>query len=77
MKEVIDHRPIDPTMSWDKTKVDVKIEEVGSCSTLIADKIFETGKEDLIKELAYLIYGKYVKHLWMYSFISLKCSFNI
>ncbi|CAH1957043.1 unnamed protein product [Acanthoscelides obtectus] len=52
VKQIFDHRPIDPTARWDN--VFQKIEQVGSCATLIAEKL---DKQDfLFKELAWLLY---------------------
>lgn len=57
--QVLDHRPIDAASKWNEKEIEVIIKQVGSCSTLIADKILETNKQILFRELAYLIYGKF------------------
>ncbi|KAJ8957074.1 hypothetical protein NQ318_007287 [Aromia moschata] len=54
--QIFDHRPIDPSTDWNKRNVKLKIEEVGSCSTLIAAEIFKVDENILSKEMAYLIY---------------------
>lgn len=60
MVQIIDHRPIDAAIKWNANEVDMKIEQVGSCSTLVAEKILQTNKQNLFRELAYLIYGNYL-----------------
>ncbi|KAJ8943921.1 hypothetical protein NQ314_009585 [Rhamnusium bicolor] len=54
--QIFDHRPVDPSNNWSNKKIDLNIKQVGSCSTLIADKILEVDELFLNKELAYLIY---------------------
>ncbi|KAJ8924784.1 hypothetical protein NQ315_000937 [Exocentrus adspersus] len=53
--EILDHRPFDTNSKWNKN-VKLKIQEVGSCSTLVADLIFETDEDFLNRDLAYAIY---------------------
>lgn len=60
---VFDHRPIDPDMKWDSKKVMVKIEEVGSCASLISDIILKHDLQILCYELAYLLYGIFFDNL--------------
>ncbi|CAG9828888.1 unnamed protein product [Diabrotica balteata] len=38
--QVLDHRPKDPHCCWDYSRVKVRIDNVGSCCTLVADTIF-------------------------------------
>lgn len=57
--QIFDHRPIDPTCAWNESRVNIRIEQVGSCSTIIADEILKKNKDFLFKQLAYLIYGKF------------------
>ncbi|XP_019871679.1 exopolyphosphatase PRUNE1 [Aethina tumida] len=57
---VFDHRPVDPDMNWDSKKVMVKIEEVGSCASLISDIILKNDQQILCYELAYLLYATIV-----------------
>lgn len=54
--EIFDHRPIDKSVKW-KQDVKRRIEQVGSCSTLICDEILKNCKE-LTNDLAKLLYGK-------------------
>lgn len=54
--EVIDHRPRDPNWSWENLQ-NVTIENVGSCSTLIAKKIKERDPHLLTQEIATLLLG--------------------
>nr|CAI5862241.1 unnamed protein product [Callosobruchus analis] len=51
--QIFDHRPIDLTAKWDDS-IFKKIEQVGSCATLIAEKLLE--EDFLFKELAWLLY---------------------
>lgn len=60
---ILDHRPVDPCSKWDKNKVSIRIEEVGSCCTLIADEILRDSVEFSCKELAYLLYREYLSFL--------------
>ncbi|KAJ8978286.1 hypothetical protein NQ317_009626 [Molorchus minor] len=54
--QIFDHRPVDPSSNWDSKKISIKIDSVGSCSTLIAAKILQASENILCKELAYMIY---------------------
>ncbi|CAG9761430.1 unnamed protein product [Ceutorhynchus assimilis] len=56
VREIIDHRPVDSSYQWDSNKVQIRIEPVGSCCTLIADKILKSDPDILCKSLAYLLY---------------------
>lgn len=56
--EVIDHRPLDKSSQVDRTKV--LIDPVGSCCTLVANKILETAPNLLTKDVAELLYGTIV-----------------
>lgn len=60
--EIFDHRPIDPNYMWDSNKIKLVIEQVGSCSTLIANEIFK-NEEILCESLAWLLYGIFVSFL--------------
>ncbi|XP_026464366.1 exopolyphosphatase PRUNE1-like [Ctenocephalides felis] len=40
VKEILDHRPKDPSWMWDSSVQD-KIQMVGSCATLVANEIFQ------------------------------------
>ncbi|VEN59830.1 unnamed protein product [Callosobruchus maculatus] len=51
--QIFDHRPIDLTAKWDDSILK-KIEQVGSCATIIAEKLLE--EDFLFKELAWLLY---------------------
>lgn len=55
--QIFDHRPIDPTNKWDTNKTFMKIQEVGSCATLIAETILQKDEKLLDESLAYLLYG--------------------
>ncbi|KAL1517066.1 hypothetical protein ABEB36_000879 [Hypothenemus hampei] len=54
--QIYDHRPVDESFQWDTHKVQIIIEQVGSCCTLIAQDIFKADKSILPRPLAYLIY---------------------
>jgi len=45
VKEIIDHRQLDPSANL-SSKLNTKIELVGSCSTLVAEKLLQEGYED-------------------------------
>lgn len=55
--QIFDHRPRDLNASWDQNKVDLIIDQVGSCTTLIADHIISTADSLLFKEIGYLLYA--------------------
>ncbi|XP_057652242.1 exopolyphosphatase PRUNE1-like [Diorhabda carinulata] len=55
--QIIDHRPLDVNASWNENKVDLIIEQVGSCATLIADQIISTADGLLFREIGYLLYA--------------------
>lgn len=63
MIQVLDHRPVDAAMIWNENKTEIKIQQVGSCSTLVADKILKADKRILFRELAYMIYGKFIAYI--------------
>ncbi|CAH1170212.1 unnamed protein product [Phaedon cochleariae] len=56
--QIIDHRPKDSSMSWNENHVEINIQQVGSCSTLIAEKMLSLREENHLfcREIAYLIY---------------------
>ncbi|XP_018576374.1 exopolyphosphatase PRUNE1 [Anoplophora glabripennis] len=54
--EIFDHRPFDVNSKWKNQNIKLRIEEVGSCSTLIADEILRRDESFLTKDLAYMIY---------------------
>ncbi|XP_060534631.1 exopolyphosphatase PRUNE1 [Cylas formicarius] len=56
VKRIVDHRPIDTTNKWDPMKVQLRIEQVGSCCTLVADEILKKDRSILTKPLAYMLY---------------------
>lgn len=58
VKEIFDHRPIDLSSKWDEERVKIRIEEVGSCTTLIADEILKKAPDMLDELLTQLLYGK-------------------
>ncbi|CAG9858914.1 unnamed protein product [Phyllotreta striolata] len=58
--QIFDHRPRDIGFDWPEDKVRVTIREVGSCSTLIADKILSMEEDALTKDLGFLIYAAIV-----------------
>ncbi|XP_072378139.1 exopolyphosphatase PRUNE1-like [Diabrotica undecimpunctata] len=58
--QVLDHRPKDPHCCWDYSRVKVRIDNVGSCCTLVADTIFTARDYDLCTGLAYLLYATIV-----------------
>lgn len=57
--EVIDHRPQDPRWSW-KEISKVTIQNVGSCCTLVAQKIKEKNPHLMTEEIAKLLLGLFV-----------------
>lgn len=57
--QIFDHRPIDVSIKWTED-TEMRIEQVGSCSTIVADQIFLIDKQILFKELAYMLYGKFL-----------------
>lgn len=57
MIQIFDHRPFDTDSNWTNRNIKLRIEEVGSCSTLIADEILRIDENFLIKNLAYSVYG--------------------
>lgn len=57
MVQIFDHRPFDADSKWTYQNIKLRIEEVGSCTTLIADEILQTNENFLTKDLAYIIYG--------------------
>lgn len=54
--EIFDHRPVDSSHVWDTDKVTVRIEPVGSCSTLVTDVILKRKPDILTCPLANLLY---------------------
>lgn len=57
--QIIDHRPKDANFESEvHLKVQCKIKEVGSCTTLIADEIYSSCAALLSKEIATLLYCK-------------------
>lgn len=60
--QIFDHRPMDSAMKWNEDLVKIRIEQVGSCSTLITDEILQTNAQTLFRELAYMIYGNFTFH---------------
>ncbi|KAF2894315.1 hypothetical protein ILUMI_11863, partial [Ignelater luminosus] len=54
--EIFDHRPIDSNAAWDKNKVKIRIEQVGSCCTLIADEILNFQDQILTDNLTLLLH---------------------
>lgn len=54
--EIYDHRPLDESANWRADNVLFKIEQVGSCTTLISDIILN-HKEILTKSLADILYS--------------------
>lgn len=56
--EVIDHRPIDKNFNWEN--LDVIINITGSCTTLIANKIFSSNVACLDNVTAKLLHGTIV-----------------
>ncbi|XP_072378140.1 exopolyphosphatase PRUNE1-like [Diabrotica undecimpunctata] len=55
--QIYDHRPRDAAFDFDSKEVDINIEGVGSCATLIANSIFSGCEDVLFKELGYLLYA--------------------
>lgn len=55
--QIFDHRPVDTNVNWNKDNVKIRIEQVGSCATLIADEILKDTNQ-LTHVLATLLYGK-------------------
>ncbi|XP_028132168.1 exopolyphosphatase PRUNE1-like [Diabrotica virgifera virgifera] len=55
--QIYDHRPIDAAFDLDTKEVEINIEGVGSCATLIANAIFSGCEDVLFKELGYLLYA--------------------
>lgn len=56
VRQIFDHRPKDPNHKWDELKVKIRLEQVGSCCTLIADEIWKYDIDILDKSLAYMLY---------------------
>lgn len=54
--QIFDHRPLDNSQSWDVNKVKMRIEQVGSCCTLVADEILTTDPDILTLPLSFLLY---------------------
>ncbi|KAF7281141.1 exopolyphosphatase prune [Rhynchophorus ferrugineus] len=54
--QIFDHRPLDSSVSWDVGKVIKRIEQVGSCCTLISDEILRKSPHILTLPLSYLLY---------------------
>lgn len=54
--EIIDHRPVVPDLNT--SNIDVTIEPVGSCCTLIAKKILQRSPHLLTFQICHLLYGK-------------------
>ncbi|KAG5892913.1 hypothetical protein JTB14_006228 [Gonioctena quinquepunctata] len=54
--QIFDHRPRDLTATWSDKQVEINIRQVGSCSTLIAEKILSKNEAILFREIAYMIY---------------------
>ncbi|XP_057652241.1 exopolyphosphatase PRUNE1-like [Diorhabda carinulata] len=57
---IFDHRPLESGTNWDQNKVEIVMNEVGSCSTLITDLFISSAEQLLSKELAYLLYATIV-----------------
>ncbi|KAK9869473.1 hypothetical protein WA026_003228 [Henosepilachna vigintioctopunctata] len=58
--KIFDHRPVVENHCWTKENVQMRINHVGSCSTIIGDEIFTKGEDIWNKDLAYLIYSTIV-----------------
>lgn len=54
---VIDHRPPDPAWPWDN--VDSTLNIVGSCCTLVADKLFSQAPHLVSPMIALWLLGEY------------------
>lgn len=65
---IYDHRPLDLAVNWDTARVMCKIEQVGSCTTLIADGILKF-KEILTESLADLLYSEFVASAFLLDLI--------
>uniref|UniRef100_A0A1B6KJ61 DHHA2 domain-containing protein n=1 Tax=Graphocephala atropunctata TaxID=36148 RepID=A0A1B6KJ61_9HEMI len=52
---VIDHRPHDPSWPW--TSADVTLRSVGSCCTLVAEKLFSQAPDLVSPNVAILLWG--------------------
>ncbi|KAG8252727.1 hypothetical protein J6590_051176 [Homalodisca vitripennis] len=52
---VLDHRPQDPAWSWDNTDITLRI--VGSCCTLVAEKLFTVAPDLVTPIVAVLLLG--------------------
>lgn len=57
---IFDHRPLQSGTNWDKNKVNIVMNDVGSCSTLITELVMSSAEQILSKELAYLLYATIV-----------------
>ncbi|XP_050300795.1 exopolyphosphatase PRUNE1 isoform X2 [Anthonomus grandis grandis] len=68
--QIFDHRPVDLSHKWVEN-VQIRIEAVGSCCTLIADEILNSDESILDRPLAYLLYQTIV-----YDTIALKPEYH-
>lgn len=57
--QILDHRPVDISFKRNEKMHQVAIQEVGSCSTIIAQEIFKHNEKLLNEKIAILIYCKY------------------
>lgn len=55
---IFDHRPVDAAFKRTENIEQVEIQEVGSCSTLIAQEIIKHNENILSEKTATLLYGK-------------------
>lgn len=56
---IFDHRPIDKSFKKAEHMEQVVIEEVGSCSTLIAREVMQHNERLLSEKTAVLLYGRH------------------
>lgn len=61
MVKVIDHHRLDRTPS---SSCRVTVEPVGSCATLVTERIVQKAPELLDQQVAQLLYGKYSYSQW-------------
>lgn len=59
--EVIDHHRLERTLS---PSCPVTVETVGSCATLVTERIVQKAPELLDQQVAQLLYGKYAYLKW-------------
>lgn len=61
MVEVIDHHRLERTPS---PSCPITVETVGSCATLVTERIVQKAPELLDQQVAQLLYGRYTNFKW-------------